>query len=220
MSYGLQIDNLAVRQNYKSLNMIAKGDSVAYGQLTVFHFSAPSGANPVIYIKPKVVGAVVAPHVLHKVSSTQWAAYFVGQVTAYVFTELAPSASGGYGIEIYNDAGNVFYDTETIPAKPIKTVTIDAVKPDRRSQTVVVPPKTAFNLHGNRMAMSIDFFSRRVYGWRDFVVRDSSGYYLTSKKVLDETFRSGWTIDRYLSAMGQISNKFPVSISFIDVEGL
>ncbi len=222
-SYGLQIDHLAVRKGYKALNLITKGNSVKAGQLTSFSFTAPVGAKPVIFIKPINTGQGTAPHVLHQLNSTHWTAYFVGYVTAYVFTELAPSAKGGYGIEIYNDNGEVFFDSETIPAKPIKTVTVGSIAPDGRSNTITLPnpSQAAFNLHGNRMAFAVDMGTKQMHAWRDVVVRTSGGYYLESKKLLNRRWTSSdGSIFDFQKKLGNISNQFPVSLSFINVEGL
>ncbi len=221
-SFGLQIDNLAVRKGYKALNLIAKGNSQKSGNLTAFSFTAPQGARPVIFIKPVKTGEGTAPHVLYKKDNTHWIAYFVGYVTAYVFTETHASAKGGYGIEIYNDNGEIFYDSETVPAKPLKTVTVGSVAPNTRSNSIAFPntADVAYNLHGNRMTLGIDFGSKMLSGWRDLVVRESRGYYIESKRLLHRRAKSGETYKDYLRMLGNISNTFPVSMSFIDVRKL
>ncbi|KMK50803.1 hypothetical protein RO21_09740 [[Actinobacillus] muris] len=216
--YGIQLDNLQIKQDHRALNFLVRGETRAYGH-GVEYFDFHSASQPTIFARPLSDNQGTAPHYLIK-NGNQYRAYFLGRVEVFVFSQ-DQNRRAPYGIEIINEAGNKFFSTGDYPVKPAGMFYLPAIGPNGYIQWEV--PNShhiAYNLLNNRMSIAYGSGMKTITYWRDVVKRVGNAFRIEHAKVYEGSARGDDHYYQNTENIGALGKAAPTAICLINIANI
>ena len=201
---------------YRMLKFIGAGYTPQYnGFICALRFPCPT--FPIVFIRAGAINTMVAVHSIVNNGDGSYTLYTIGAAEVFVFSE-QPSRSQ-YGLEIYDEQGNVTFNSSDQPVKPVAYLNFPPMQKDDSYvwNSGLGARKLAFCLNGNRGHWEVDIQTWRQNVWRDIVQGISGGFILRSYQLASNEPIDDNGID--FSAFPRVDQAW-VSMTVIDVHDL
>lgn len=174
--YGVQIGNLPfISGTLKIMRLLALGTTRTISQHRhAFRFVCRH-RDFCVYFRPLENGRPTASQLVHHVGGGQYDAYFVGSpCQVYVYERKSDSASGRYGLFLYNEGREVAFDHADEPMQPLPNLYIPPLGVDGsvRLFDAATTRKRAINMHCVRGALALNMWNKHYCIYRDSVMLD------------------------------------------------
>lgn len=204
-----------ITSGYKMLNFAGAGYTSHYSGI-IYSVTFPCPTFPIIFIRGAKINLYTAVHSLQDHKNGTYTLYTLGEAEVFVFTEKTNVSR--YGLELYDKAGNVIYNSSNKPVRPVSVVRFP---PMEKGQSVswkstLGARKLAYCLSGNRGHWEFDLGPKTVDVWRDVVQSVSGGFILHSQRLTNKEYYKN-PIPRNGFAQ---ANKIPIDMTVIDVHDL
>lgn len=219
--YGLKIGNLPrIMGDRRIMRLLTMGDTQAVsGSRHKFRLHCQH-ADFCVYFRPLHQGVATASQIIHAVGGGVYDAYFIGSpCRVYVYERKhTRAASGKYGIQLFNKSGSVAFDNLDEPMMPLPNLYIPPLGQGGKVLLfdAATTPHRAVNMHGNRLAMSLDFWRDEYRIYRDAILLENAAlFYVFGYGTNNYAARNGdgiplnWTS---ANRFGGLSNQKPTSI--------
>lgn len=204
-----------ITNGYKMLNFVGAGYTSQYSGI-LYRVTFPSPTIPMIFIRGARKDIYTAIHSLQNHGNGTYTLYTVGEAEVFAFTSQCNRSQ--YGLELYDERGQVIYNSSNKRVKPVSVVDFPPMGKGESASwdSRLGARKLAYCLSGNRGHWEFDLGTKTTSVWRDIVQSTSGGFILHSMQLANK--------ERYTNPLPRNGfarvDQVPIQMTVIDVHDL